>query len=418
LPPPPAEAAFLDDLEHRAFRYFWEQADPHTGLVLDRARSDGAPSDAHQHNAASIAATGFGLTVLCIAAERHWLTVQAARERISTTLRFFAQNAPQEHGWFYHFLDPRSGKRMWNSEVSSIDSALLLGGILVARQAFADDGEIPSLATLIYDRVDFPWMLNKSPALLDQGWTPESGFFPFRWDTYSEETLLYLLAIGSAAHPIPPTSWDAWSRPSMIYFGYHYIGRGPLFTHQYSQAFVDYRHRRESRNGHVDYFANSISATRAHRAFCMSLSGRFPGYSANLWGISASDSKKGYVDWGGPPPDPRIDGTVVPYAAGGSLMFTPDISLPALHAMIEWGDTHAAGRTYGRYGLADSFDPQTGWVDPDVVGIDLGIIALSAENLRSGQVWRWFMANPEPRRALSLVGLDQSPGRFDRKRAE
>ena len=392
-------------MEHREFRYFWEQSDPHTGLVLDRARADGAPSDAHHLIPASIAATGFGLTAICIAAERHWVSDEDARERTRTTLRFFAERAAQEHGWYYHWLDQKTGTRVWQSEVSSIDSALLLAGILTARQAFQSDAEIVRLANLIYDRVDFPWMLNGSPNLLDHGWTPEKGFLPYRWNDYSEETLLYILAIGSRAHPITPDAWYAWERPGMVYDGFTYIGRGPLFTHQYSQAWVDYRRRREIRGGHVDYFQNSIAATRAHRAFCMSLAKTFPGYSENIWGISASDSVKGYVAWGGPPPDPRIDGTVVPSAAGGSLMFTPDISFPAVRAMIELGKNKSGSQIFGRYGLIDAFNPNTGWIDPDVIGIDVGITLLSAENLRSGHVWKWFMANPEASRAMDLIGL-------------
>jgi len=400
-----ADDELLEDLEHREFRYFWEQADTNTGLVLDRAQADGAPSQARHLIPASIAATGFGLTAICIAAARHWISREDARERIRATLRFFAERAPQEHGWFYHWLDQKTGARVWQSEVSSIDTALLLAGILTARQAFKTDAEIVRLANLIYDRVDFPWMLNGSPTLLDHGWTPEKGFLPSRWDTYSEETLLYILAIGSRAHPISPDAWYAWARPAMAYAGFSYIGRGPLFTHQYSEAWVDYRHRRENRGGHVDYFGNSIAATRAHRAFCMSLAKKFPGYSGNIWGITASDSAKGYVAWGGPPPDPRIDGTVAPSAAGGSLMFTPDISLPAVRAMIELGKKGSCNRILGRYGLIDAFNPGTGWFDPDVIGIDVGITLLSAENLRSGRVWQWFMANVEPRRALDLIGL-------------
>ncbi|HYY41491.1 MAG TPA: glucoamylase family protein, partial [Pyrinomonadaceae bacterium] len=189
----------------------------------------------------------------------------------------------------------------------------------------------------------------------------------------------------------------------ITYTGYTYITGGPLFIHQYTHAYVDFRGRRESWYPFTDYFANSVAATRAHRQFCLDLAREFPGYSANVWGISASDSAKGYVAWGGPPRDPAIDGTVVPYAAAGSLMFTPDISLPALRTMrAQYGAT-----VYGRYGFADAFNPTTGWVDPDVIGIDLGITLLGAENLRTGNVWRWFMANPELPRALRLVGLNR-----------
>ena len=315
------------------------------------------------------------------------------------TLEFFAERATQEHGWFYHFLDPVTGERQWSCELSSIDTALLLAGVLTARQKFADAPEIVRLATQIYHRVDFQWMLDGDPYLLSQGWKPETDFLDSRWDAYSEHMILYLLAIGSPTYPIPPESWIAWARPEISYAGYTYINCAPLFIHQYSHAWVDFRGLRDKVAPHFDYFLNSIAATRAHRAFCMSLSRELPDYSQNIWGITSSDSIKGYVSWGGPPLDPRIDGTLVPSAAGGSLMFTPDICLPALRAMREkFGD-----RIYGQYGFVDAFNPIQGWVDPEVIGLGLGITLLSAENLRTGNVWRWFMRNPELNRALGLV---------------
>lgn len=388
-------------MSRRAFLYFKEQADPTTGLVRDRSRTDGSPPDQTHIDVASIAATGFGLTALCIAAERGWLPHREARERVRATLRFFATQATHEHGWFYHWMDARTGARRWQSEISSIDTALLLAGVLTARQKFRDDREIVRLAASIYERVDFQWMLNNHPTILSHGWRPETGFIKHRWDAYSEHLILYLLAIGSPTHPITPRSWLAWQRARMTYAGYNYITGGPLFIHQYSHAWVDFRGRREDRYPFTDYFQNSVDATRAHRAFCLALSAEFPGYTADVWGITASDSAKGYLAWGGPPRDPAIDGTVVPCAAGGSLMFTPDISVPALRAMHE----RYGARVYGRYGFADAFNPNNDWVNPDVIGINLGIMLLSAENLRSRKVWGWFMRNSEITRALDQVGL-------------
>jgi hypothetical protein len=397
---------FLNDLERRSFEYFREQADPQTGLVPDRARMDGSPLDANHQNVASIAATGFGLTALCIAANRYWITQNEARERTRSTLRFFANRALHERGWFYHWLDTKSGERRWKSEVSSIDTALLLAGVLTARQYFRDDREITKLATTIYERIDFSWMLNNHPHLLAHGWKPETGFLKPRWDTYSEDTILYLLAIGSPTHPIAPASWYALWRDRYRYEGYAYfttIGV-PLFMHQYAHAWIDYRNRRETRGDRINYFENSINATLAHRAFCIHLSHDFPAFGPNIWGITASDSAKGYLAWGGPPRDPTIDGTVVPSAAGGSLMFTPELAVAALRAMHErYGD-----RVYGKYGFVDAFNPNTEWVDTDVIGINAGIILLSAENSRTGNVWSWFMRNAEIPRAMRLVGLQLS----------
>jgi hypothetical protein len=398
------DEAFLEELSRRMFRYFWEQADPQTGLVADRARTDGSAHDETHRNIASIASTGFGLTALCIAAERKWVDARQARERVRATLHFFAERAVHERGWFYHWMDKVTGERRWNSEISSIDTALLLGGVLTARQYFRADAEIHRLATKIYNRIDFQWMLNGHDALLSHGWRPETGFIKNRWDTYSEHTILTLLAIGSVTRPIPPRAWYAWKREWITYGGYRYIfGAPPLFIHQYSHAWVDYRGRRENRPPHTDYFENSVKATRAHRAFCIDLSREFPAYSSDVWGITASDSVKGYVAWGGPPRDPAVDGTVVPCAAGGSLMLTPDISLSALRAMREkFGD-----KIYGRYGFVDAFNPNTGWVGPDVIGIDIGVMLLSAENLRTGNVWRWFMRNREVPAAMRMAGLER-----------
>jgi hypothetical protein len=398
-----AAQSFIGDLQQRSFRYFWEQADPQTGLVPDRARMDGSPLDANHQNVASIAATGFGLTSLCIASDRGWISRAEALERTRNTLRFFDTRAFNQRGWFYHWMDAKTGERRWNSEVSSIDTALLLAGVLTVRQCFRNDSEIFRLATRIYQRVDFRWMLNGHPLLLSHGWKPESGFLRTRWDTYSENTILYVLAIGSPTYPISPVSWYALWRDRYRYEGHSYfttIGV-PLFMHQYSHAWIDFRNRRETKGDRIDYFQNSVAATLAHRAFCMNLSHEFPAFGPDIWGITASDSAKGYLAWGGPPRDPDIDGTVVPSAAGGSLMFTPDLSTRALVAMH---DRYGA-KIYGRYGFVDAFNPKTNWTDTDVIGINAGIILLSAENMRTGNTWRWFMSNREIQTALTRVGL-------------
>jgi hypothetical protein len=406
------DEAFLEDLEHRSYQYFWDQTSATTGLVLDRTKTDGTPADEDHRYIASIAATGFGLTAMCIASEHGWIKRATARDRVRSTLRFFADRALQEHGWFYHWLDVNTGERRWRSEVSSIDTALLVAGALTTRQYFREDSEIGELASRIYERIDFPWMLNGHPTLLSMGWHPETGFIKARWDDYSEHPILYLLAIGSPTHPITPEAWYAWKRNWNEYAGYRYLGKTPLFTYQYSHAWVDFRGRRERRGEHVNYFENSIKATLAHRQFCIDLAKEFPGYGPNVWGISASDSAKGYLGWGGPPRDPAIDGTVVPYASAGSLMFVPRLAMDALKTIRA-----KYPRIYGKYGFADAFNPNTGWVNRDVIGIDLGITLLSAENASSGNVWRWFMRNSEVRRALDLAGLAKPKARVPLRKA-
>lgn len=397
---------FLEDLERRAFRYFWEHSDANTGLTLDRARTNGdAPKVGEDHfQVASIAATGFALTSYCIAAERNWITDEQARTRTLKTLDFFANRAFHKNGWFYHWLDQKSGERRWRSEVSSIDTALLLGGVLSVRQCFADDEEIVRLAAKIYERVDFQWMLNGDEDLLSHGWHPETGFIVNRWTDYSEQMILSLLGIGAPAKPLRWQSWYALKRDRVEYKNYKFLAAvAPLFIHQFSHAWVDFRDKRERYLNHdVDYFENSVAATYAQRQFTIDvLKADFPLYSANVWGLTASDSAKGYVAWGAPPFDAATDGSVVPCAPGGSLMFAPEIALPALKEMrAKFGD-----EIYGRYGFTDAFNPQTGWVNSDVIGIDVGITLLSAENLRSGNVWRWFMKNPEIKRALTRVQI-------------
>ncbi|MGH9533685.1 MAG: glucoamylase family protein [Terriglobales bacterium] len=405
------DGAFLEELSHRAFRYFWEQADAHTGLVRDRARMDGRPDVPHHADVASIAATGFGLTALAIGASRGWVSAAAARRRARNTLEFFAQAAPGERGWFYHFLHLASGRRAWQSEASTIDTALLLAGVLTAAEAFRDEPAIPRLATAIYDRVDFPWMLTgPRRRWLSMGWTPEHGFIPHAWNMYAEETILYLLGIGAPRQAIPWQCWYAWKRQWVNYAGYRYIaGASPLFIHQYSQAWVDYRGKRESRGEHINYFENSIAGTRAQRAWSGKMHARFADYSQEHWGLTASEGAHGYMAWGGPPvngrEDPNVDGTLVPCAPAGSLMFTPEICLADLRAMLAtWEARYPA--MWGMYGFADAFNPLTRWVSPHVLGIDQGITLLSAENHRSGRVWHWFMRNPAPRRAFHLIGMD------------
>jgi hypothetical protein len=297
-------------------------------------------------------------------------------------------------------MDKPTGERRWNSEISSIDTAILLGGILSVRQCFQDDKEIVSLARQIYERVDFKWMLNGNPYLLAHGWRAESGFIPTRWDTYSEHAILYFLAIGSPTHSISPESWYAWKRDFVTYGDYKFLaGTQPLFIHQFSQAWLDLRGLRERRVPFINYYDNSVKATRAQRQFFIDIAREFPTYSANVWGLTASDSERGYVAWGAPPRPENLDGTVVPCAAAGSLMFTPDISLAALREMRE----KFGAQIYKKYGFVDAFNPRTGWTDMDVIGIDLGITLLSAENLRSGKVWFWFMQNAEIQSALHRV---------------
>ena len=404
----PEERQFLEDYAKRCVRYFWEQANEHTGIVMDRARNDGAHSG---DNVGSTAATGFGLSALCIAASRGWLPRDQVRARVVTTLRYFWAHAFHDHGWYYHFLDATTGQRRMNSEVSSIDTTLLLCGVLTAAGYFSNDREIQTLVHQIFDRVDFAWMLAGDRLLLSHGVRPGSGFIHTRWDAYSEASVLYLLAIGSRKHPIPSDSWYAWLRPKVHYQNWEYVSNGPLFTHQFSHAWVDFRHQVDGDPSYINYFQNSVQATYAHRDFCISLHKEYASYGENMWGVTASDSPTGYIIWGGYPNAGPIDGTIVPCAAAGSLMFAREICLPVLREMYSIYGT----KIYGRYGFTDAFNPnwkdQKLWVNPDVIGIDVGISVLSIENLLTGNIWRWFMKNQYVQTAIERVGFQLStPG--------
>ena len=389
----PEDESFLDDLISQGCQFFWEQASPVTGQVLDRARNNlnGARDPRRM---ASIAATGFGLTALCIADHRGYLPHSQIVERVRTTLDWHLNQMPEVHGFFYHFTDVESGKRWRNSELSSIDTSILLCGIQTVRAHFAD-ARIQQLAQQIYERVDWPWMLNDGQAF-SMGWNPGSGFLSNRWSHYCELMMIYLLAIGSPTHPVSPDHWNNFVRPTVQYGPYSYIsGNDPIFTHQYSQAWFDFRQKRDA---YTDYFTNSVTATHAHKAFCLSMPNW---YNENYWGITASDSVRGYTVWGGPPSRGMIDGTVVPCAAAGSLAFVPGQCLSVLRALrAKYGS-----RAWGRYGFVDAFHPAANWFNPDVLGIDLGIGVVMAENLRSELIWNTFMRNPEAERAMHLVGF-------------
>jgi hypothetical protein len=383
----------LDEIERRASRFFYDAAHPVSGLVLDRTSAEGIDD----RRVASIAATGFGLSALCIADTNGYINSFAARQRTENTLDFLAHKALHTGGFFYHFCDWETGERAMNSELSSIDTTWLLCGILHARSHF-DTPRIRRLATEILDRVNWQWMLNGEETLC-HGWTPEKGFLPFRWDQYSELLAMYLLAMGSSTYPISAASWDAWQRPTRMIESNLYIeSPAPLFVHQYSHAWLDFRNKVD---GYTNYFENSRQATLAHRDFCIGLAGRYPWFGADMWGISASDSQRGYTDWGGPATSGKIDGTLVPCAAGGSVVFAPNECLPVLENMLK----RYGAKAWTRYGFVDAFHPGANWYGPDVLGIDLGIMLLMAENLRTGSVWKAVMASPEATAGMQTVGF-------------
>ena len=415
------DAEFLDMVQERTFRYFWDEANPGNGLVRDRSR-EGSP--------ASIAAIGFGLSAYTVGIDRGWITREQGRNRVAATLRFF-WNAPQStatdatgyKGFFYHFLDMQTGRRAWDSELSTIDTALLLGGVLHVGEYFdgADEAEaeIRALADSIYRRVDFAWMQNRgnsNSAALTHGWFPDpegrnnadpaTGFIVHDWLGYNEAMILYILALGSPTHPATDDAWDAWvsgyDGQWRTEYGYTFLTFPPLFGHQYSHVWIDFRGIRDAymRSQGLDYFENSRRATLAQRAYHIANPRDYPNYGPNEWGLTASDTPTGYRARGAPPPQ-NDDGTLVPTAPGGSIAFTPNESIAALRTMY---DTYG-GRLWGLYGFRDAYNVQENWFDEDYIGIDQGPILLMIENYRTQTIWDVTMRSEYVRQGLERAGF-------------
>lgn len=401
----PADNQFLDDMKRRCYRFFVEAAHPTTGLVADRGATDGSSFSPY----AGSAGCGFALTAHMIAARSGWVSRDEAAARTERLLRSLVELAAHKNGFLYHFFSTEDGSRRLQSEVSSIDTALLIAGAMTSAMAFNDHPEVVQLADELYGRVDWQWMLGKND-LMHMGWTPENGILPYQWESYSELIVLVLLAIGAPSSPIPPRCWKAWRRgPVLQLDGEDFLSYPPLFVQQYPLAFFDFRsYRPESERSFWD---NAVRAHQAQIRFMTELGQAYPKslghYGADLWGLTSSDSSDGYRDWGGPyengriEPDRGIDGTVVPSAAAGGLAIVPAQALRTLRFQRD----NFGEQVYGRYGFVNAFNPATEWVNRDVIGIDTGISMVMAENLQTGSVWSNFMTHPSAQRALQLTGF-------------
>lgn len=425
-----ANTKFLDSLQRDTFRYFWDTANPTNGLVPDRAPT---PSFA------SIAAVGFGLTSYLVGVERGYITRAQAADRTLKTLRFFAGANQSDKatgitgykGFFYHFLDMKTGERFKQVELSTIDTALLLGGILSCQTYFdkttPTETEIRQLAEQIYGRVDWTWIQNRKP-FVAMGWHPEKGFIDADWKGYNEAMLLYVLALGSPTHPVGADVWPDWTKSYdwATFHGQQHVNFDPLFGHQYSHVWIDFRGIRDKymQSKGLDYAENSRRATYANRAYCVENPGKWQDYGSTIWGLTACDGAKdttvagrqffSYRARGAASTQIVDDGTLAPTAAGGSLAFAPEICLPALQAM----KTKYGNKLYGEFGFRDAFNPtyhypsrfangstEAGWFDIDYLGIDQGPILLMAENLRTDFVWNLMKRNPHIRKGLDRAGF-------------
>ena len=388
------DVGFLDMVEKRSFAYFVEAVNPSNGLVLDKASNSKSPD--FKYAPASIAAVGFGLAALTAGADRGWIGRDAAQAQVKTTLKVFYEKMEAEHGFFYHFVDMETGKRVWDCELSSVDTALFLAGALTAARYF-DSPEIKNLADKLYKRVDWKWMANGSP-YLTMGWTPEKQFLPHAWSDYNESMVMYILAMGSPTFPLSADSWAAIKRPRGKYKEHELILSPPLFTHQFSHAFIDFRGKRDA---FADYFENSVQATLANRQFCIDSAGSFRTYGINSWGLTASIGPDGYKAYGAPPGPALHDGTVAPSAAAASIVFTPEYSLSAL----KYWYSKYRNELWGKYGFADSFNLDRDFFAADAFGINQGPTVLMIENYRSGLIWKLFMSRPEVQKGMKEAGF-------------
>jgi hypothetical protein len=433
---------FYEDIERRTFRFFWDTVNRKNGLVPDRWPT---------HSFSSIAAVGFALPAYAVGAERGWCSRAEARDLTLTTLRFF-WNAPQGtdrsgvsgyKGFFYHFLNMDTGLRFRNTELSSVDTTILLMGALFAGQYFdrddAAEREIRDLSQKLYERADWSFFRKDGRKAISMGWHPENAdLIAANWVGYNEGMFVNILALGSPTHPGPPNLWDQWtSRYPEFWRGEgptRHVGFGPLFGHQYSHIWIDFRGIQDSvmRQAGFDYFENSRRATFANWAWCSVNRMKWNGYSQRIWGLTACDGPgdfqrpfngevrqfHGYAARG--PliePEGLDDGTIAPTAALGSLPFAPEIVIPTAEALLK----EQGGRIFREYGFADSFnpsftctdvkletgsvDPKLGWVAKDYLGIDQGPILLQAANYRDEFVWRYMRRVPAIRRGLTRAGF-------------
>jgi hypothetical protein len=445
------QQAMLDDLEKRTFEFFRDSANPENGQVPDHWAPD-VPND---HFFSSIASIGFGLTAYAIGVDRGWMTRDEAVKRTLTTLRFFntaeqdeTKDASGAHGFFYHFLDMKTGKRFEDGpwvELSSVDTSWLMYGVLFAQSYYdrnnKDEKEIRDLADGLFRRVDWKWFTDGNP-LIEGGWTPENNFDYNYYHGYSEAFGLYILALGSPTYGLGPESWKRWTQTYDKtwgdFQGQTYLGGGPLFWNQYTYSWIDFRGIQDDymRQRGIDYFTNSQRAALSQREYAIHNPLQWRDYGANIWGLTASNGPRGDTAPGEPnryEHDVKSfygyiargvglhysvdDGTIAPSAAVSSIAFTPEIVIPLIAEM----STHYGDDLYRRYGFVDAFNPSftftdrklrtgkvvpdKGWFDTYYIGIDQGPIVLMLENYRSEFVWKVMRKNPYIQAGLKKAGF-------------
>ncbi|MBN1268661.1 MAG: hypothetical protein JXB04_03665 [Kiritimatiellae bacterium] len=393
------EEELLEFIQRKTFDFFWLESSPVTGLTKDRSV---------RYGAASTGATGFTLTAICIGIERGWISYEDGYRRALKTLKALRYATAQERGFWVHWVNAHTGQRDGRSEVSSVDSALCLGGVLTCREYFKEK-EIKDLADEIFKAVEWAWMMgdDAESGLLYMGWAPEHGFKGFiTWDMFAEEMLMYLLGLGSPTFPLPEKSWHSFARPVKTYGDQTYIYHDGecMFVYLYSHCWVDFRNTHDA---YADYFKNTAAAVRSNKRFCQDNAEKSRTYREGFWGISASDGPRGYAAFAAL--FGMHDGTIPPYSACGALPFAPEICLPTIRQMLaEYGD-----RVWIDCGFVSAFNLDRNWFSIEAIGIDQGLILLGIENYRTGNVWKWFMKNPYIRAGMKRAGFERGSRELD-----
>jgi len=398
LPPPPS----FETVQHKAFDFFWNESDPKTGLTKDRAVNVGGKPDIY--TVASTAATGYALAALPIGVSHGWVPKNAAYARALLTLQFVHDKLETNHGFYYHFLDKTTGARVWKSELSSIDTGLLLLGARTAGDSWPGT-EVQRLADDLTRRADWRWMQASGQAAplktLSMGWKPESGWIDSRWQGYSEASYLYWLALGTQPSGLGADAWDAWEiAPATLEGQAVFGGAEPLFMAQMAAGYIDVKGKRD-RQGR-DWWTAWNNAHLADIAYCARNPENRKTYAEGFWGITASDQPSGYG--ANEPAAGHDDGTVAPTAMLSGVMFVPTQSQAALENL--W--TRHRDKIWGRYGFSNAFNVDKDWYDTDVIGIDLGMMLLAIENARTGRVWGLLRPDPVVARGLRKAGFSET----------
>ena len=397
-PPPLTNDALLTQAQQKAFDFFLQKTDPNTGLTNDRAHNIG-PDDTY--TVASVSSTGYMLAALPLMVEAKYISSQFASARALTALNFLQNKMDHPHGWYYHFVDKTTGKRVWNSELSSIDTGLLVAGALVCGQYFHNTA-VQTSANALYDAIDWNWMRTNggtqpNKLLLSHGWTPENGWLPYNWDNYNELMTLVLLGLGAKNNPLPTASWTAWTRKPVTYKGMTTLSGGPIFLFEMAQNYYDFSQQKDTLG--YDYSDVAAQGININRQYCLDKAATRRTYGPNIWGLNASDCPTGYSAFGAP--NGPEDGTVSPTGVLAALPFTFPNAIGAAQAMYNnYGD-----RIWGRYGFSDAFNVDANWYDTDVIGIDLGMATLAIANYRSGSIWRLLQTHPSTSLAFSRAGF-------------